>query len=218
MVLKSFGCSFIYGNELQDCTSKQFSQSTWPALYAKHLGLDYQCHAQAGTGNLSILENLLGQLANPEPAIFVVNWTWIDRFDYNNRENNSWKSILPNDTDWSAQYYYRKFHSQYRDKFTTLNHIKLAIDSLQQRNSAFIMTYMDDSMMETAWHTSPAVNYLQTSIAPHLTKFNDMNLLDWSRSNNYPVSELWHPLDQAHQAAFEYIKNSQIFASFGPGN
>ena len=205
MVLKSFGCSFIYGNELLDCTTKQFSQSTWPALYARHHRLDYQCYARPGTGNLVILEQLLNQIADPEPATFIINWTWIDRFDYNNRENNTWKSILPNDADWSAQYYYRKFHSQYRDKFTTLNHIKLAIDALQQRNSSFIMTYMDDSMMETEWHTSPAVAYLQSAIAPHLTTFDGKNLLDWSRNNKYPVSDLWHPLDQAHQAAFEYI-------------
>lgn len=205
MVLKSFGCSFIYGNELLDCTKTQFSQSTWPALYARHHNLDYQCYAQAGTGNLVILEQLLSQIANPEPALFVVNWTWIDRFDYNNREDNTWKSILPNDTDWPSQYYYRKFHSQYRDKFTTLNHIKLAIDALQQRNSTFIMTYMDDSMMETEWHSSPAVAYLQSAIAPHLTTFDGKNLLDWSRDNKYLVSDLWHPLDQAHQAAFEYI-------------
>lgn len=204
MILKSFGCSFIYGNELSDCTTK-FSQRTWPALYAKHHGIDYQCHARAGTGNLVILEKLLSQIANPEPALFVVNWTWIDRFDYNNRENNNWKSILPNHTDMSAQYYYRNFHSQYRDKFTTLNHIKLAIDALQQRNSEFIMTYMEDCIMETVWHTSPAVAYLQSAIAPHLTTFNGMNMLDWSRANNYPVSDLWHPLDQAHQAAFEHI-------------
>ena len=204
MILKSFGCSFIYGNELSDCTTK-FSQSTWPALYAKHHGLDYQCYARPGTGNLVILEKLLSQIANPEPALFVVNWTWIDRFDYNNRENNNWKSILPNHTDMSAQYYYINFHSQYRDKFTTLNHIKLAIDALQQRNSEFIMTYMEDCIMETVWHTSPAVAYLQSAIAPHLTTFNGMNMLDWSRANNYPVSDLWHPLDQAHQAAFEHI-------------
>jgi phospholipase/lecithinase/hemolysin len=32
-----------------------------------------------------------------------------------------------------------------------------------------------------------------------------MNFLDWSRKHNYAISENWHPLEQAHQLAADYL-------------
>ncbi len=86
MILKSFGCSFVYGTDLADDPNgfgkKPASQLTWPALLAKHFNWDYQCFAKPGIGNLQILARLLDSLAVDQPAFFVVTWTWIDRFDY----------------------------------------------------------------------------------------------------------------------------------------
>jgi len=91
-ILKSFGCSFIFGSELLDsdidsviCTP---SQHTWPALVAKHLDFEYECYASPGSGNLQILERLLNQLPTITSSdVVIIGWTWIDRFDYC---NNSW--------------------------------------------------------------------------------------------------------------------------------
>jgi len=137
MKLKSFGCSFVFGTDLADANDGatqlliQPSNHTWPALVAQHLGHDYECFAWAGLGNLQILERVLSQ-ANTEPAVFVVNWSWIDRFDYVQAHDNLWSTIRPTCTTAQAEYYYRHFHSQYQDKLTTLIMIKLAIDTLQQ--------------------------------------------------------------------------------------
>jgi hypothetical protein len=215
MKLKSFGCSFVFGIDLADVNDGgtqlliQPSNSTWPAHIAQHLEYEYECFAWGGLGNLQILERVLSQ-ASTEPALFVVNWTWIDRFDYAQAHDNCWTTIRPTCTSDQAEYYYRHFHSQYRDKLTTLIMIKLAIDTLQQHGHQIIMTYMDDLIFETEWHVSPAVIDLQNYIKPHMTNFEGKNFLDWSRKKGHAISDTWHPLEDAHAAAADYLINQGL--------
>jgi hypothetical protein len=211
MHLKSFGCSFIFGSDLhddgRDGSYATPSQYTWPALLAKDLGYTYDCYARPGAGNLRITEQVLNQTTNIDPAFHIVNWTWIDRFDYTKSENDSWATVMPIDDSVTAKVYYRDLHSQYRDKLTTLIHIKTSLDILLQKKQKFIMTYMDDLIFETHWHTSAAVLELQDYIRPHMTTFEGQSFLDWSRQKRFEISPAWHPLEEAHQAGFEYIKH-----------
>jgi hypothetical protein len=208
MKLKSFGCSFIYGSDLADCNNNISSLKTWPSLLAQQKNLKYTCYAWPGAGNLQILEQLLNQLN--EPALYVIGWSWIDRFDYNNQVDNSWKTIMPIDTGPLAKIYYKDLHSQYRDKFTNLVYIKTAIDTLKQKGYPFIMTHMDNLLFETKWHTTPAVVDLQNYIRPYITQFNGNTFLDWANKKGFPISETLHPLEDAHQAAFELIKSCNL--------
>jgi hypothetical protein len=200
MKLKSFGCSFIYGSDLSD------TQLTWPSLLAQDINYEYQCHAWPGSGNLQILEKLLNQLATNESSLYVVGWTWIDRFDYNNPADDQWQTVMPIDTDFVAETYYKNLHSQYRDKLTTLIYIKNAIDSLKQKDCPFIMTYMDKLIFETEWHTSPAIIEIQNYIRPYMTQFENKTFLEFSNKKGFPISKTLHPLEEAHQAAFELMK------------
>ena len=124
MNLKSFGCSFIFGSELSD-ESSRFSQLTWPAHLAHHLTRTYECYAHPGAGNLQILERILNQSAVSDSSdLFVIGWTWIDRFDYYDADYNPtekitpWSTIMPIDESDIAKVYYKELHSEYRDKFT----------------------------------------------------------------------------------------------------
>jgi hypothetical protein len=186
----------------------QPSNHTWPALVAQHLGHDYECFAWAGLGNLQILERVLSQ-ANTEPAVFVVNWTWIDRFDHV-QDDHSWTTIRPTCTTAQAEYYYRHFHSQYQDKLTTLIMIKLAIDTLQQHGHQIIMSYMDDLIFETEWHISPAVLQLQDHVRPYMTTFEGKTFLQWCQHHGYRINERMHPLEEAHAAAADYLINQGL--------
>ena len=220
MNLKSFGCSFIFGSELSDNQSAvdrgekraQVSQLTWPAHLARYLEHTYKCYARPGSGNLQILERMLNQAASSNSSdLFVIGWTWIDRFDYYDLNYNPkekitpWSTIMPIDETDLSKTYYKELHSEYQDKFTCLTYIKLAIDTLNQKNIPFIMTYMDELLFEQKWHTTPAVTELQQYVKPYMTKFNDKTFLNWSRANNYPETAEWHPLEEAHQAAADYI-------------
>ena len=82
---------------------------------------------------------------------------------------------------------------------------KLAIDTLKQKDCPFIMTYMDELIFETKWHSSPAISILQDYIRPYMTKFDNMNFLDWSQQNGHMISETMHPLESAHKAAADYM-------------
>jgi len=215
MRLKSFGCSFIFGTDLSDARvviqEVTPSQHTWPAHLARHLRYSYSCHARPGAGNLQIAECILNQAANSSSTdLFVVGWTWIDRFDYvdtNNQwpEATPWSTIMPVDTTDIAKMYYRDLHSEYRDKLTTLMSMRLVIDILKQKGIPFVMTCMDNLIFDQRWHTTPAVTDLQEYIKPYMTMFDGQTFLDWCRANNYPVSTTLHPLEAAHQAAGDYM-------------
>ena len=214
MTLKSFGCSFIFGSDLADDGRhlKQATPSklTWPALLAQSQGHDYVCYARPGAGNLQILERLLSQLYQDSSGVFVVGWTWIDRFDYNRDKTHKWHTIMPIDTDARAVEYYRDLHSEFRDKLTTLINIKTAIDALKEKNCPFIMTYMDELMFDTQWHTTPSMLLLQNYIKPYMTKFDGLTFLEWSKKNQFEISPTLHPLEPAHQAGFELIQSYNL--------
>jgi hypothetical protein len=214
MKLKSFGCSFVWGSEMADADPYP-SRCSWPALLAQHLHMPYQCMARPGGGNLLIAEQILNHVAMPgagdqlmEPAFFVINWTYIDRFDYANPTNDRWDTIRPGGA-WDGQeeladYYFRNLHSQYRDKLTTLMHISLCIDAMQQAGHEFVMTYMDHLLFETQWHTSPAVLRLQEYIRSHMRQFDGRNMLEYSRDRGHDFGLQAHPLETAHADLFQY--------------
>jgi hypothetical protein len=209
MMLKSFGCSFIFGTDLPDEGRPGMyagpSQLTWPALIAKKTNLDYGCYACPGSGNLRILESVLSHAASGKKEnLFVIGWTWIDRFDYTTTQDE-WKTILPVDETALAKTYYKDLHSQYRDKLTTLLQIRNAIDVLNQYQIPFIMTYMDDLIFESEWHATSAVIGLQEYIRPYMTTFEGNTFLDWARTKNYEISPTLHPLETAHAAAAEFM-------------
>jgi len=219
MKLKSFGCSFIFGSELQDNvlagSDDLPSCLTWPAHLAQHLDREYICHARPGAGNLQILENILNQSAvSDSEDLFVIGWSWIDRFDYVDTNNKwlgtPWSTIRPVDNTETAKVYYKELHSEYSDKFTSLSYIRLAIDSLKQKGIPFIMTYMDTLMFDQRWHITPAINDLQHYVKPYMTVFDGLTFLEWSRKNKYPESTHWHPLESAHRAAADLIINYNL--------
>jgi len=230
MILKSFGCSFIFGNDLADVVAHLGepyappSKSTWPALLAENFGYDYQCHARPGSGNLRILEKILTQASVSTPDdLFVIGWSWIDRFDYtitltgtahlyDIAGDNVWHTVMPVDTSNTAKIYYKDLHSEFRDKFTTLINIKTAIDVLNQKNISFVMTYIDDLIFEDRWNTNAAIAELQNYIRPHMTTFQGLSFLDWSKQQGFAISDTLHPLESAHRAGFEIIKSYNLTA------
>ena len=104
-----------------------------------------------------------------------------------------------------AKNYYSNLHSEFKDKFTTLAYIQLAITTLEKKNCPFIMTFMDDILLDQKWNITPGVVDLQNSVKPYLSTFNGKNFLAWSKELGYPISNSMHPLDEAHRAAADLI-------------
>lgn len=216
MILKSFGCSFTFGSDLADAGEHghQYSRHTWPSLLAQYHGMKYQCHAFPGIGNLRIAESVLKQVGrDTTPNVYVINWTYIDRFDYD-REGKMlgiWNTIRPTDTSSQADYYYRHFHSQYIDKLTDLITIKAVMDAVAVGGHSMIVTCMDDLLFEKGYHYNSAIELLQSHVQSRMTTFENKNFLEWSQQNSFAISDPGqHPLEDAHQAAFELIKNYNL--------
>ena len=221
MKLKSFGCSFLFGTDLADAGKNLLyingSYLSWPALLAKHLNYDYKCCARPGSGNLQILERILNQTAVEDPSVFVIGWTWIDRFDFvdinigdNQWPGTKWATIMPGANDNLTKVYYKDLHSEYSDKLKTLSYIKLAIDTLKQKNIPFIMTYMDELVFDRRWHVTPGLKLLQDYVQPYMTTFEGLTFLEWSKSKGFEISPTLHPLELAHSSAFELLKNQSF--------
>jgi hypothetical protein len=217
MILKGFGCSFIFGTDLTDLVSgfdPNGSKFTWPALLAQHKSLDYKCYAVPGSGNLQILEKILNQISMSDPMMFVISWSYSDRFDYypsysDKNPLGKWKTIMPNDISDVAKVYYRDLQSEYRDKFSNLSYIKIAVDTLNQKQIPFVMTYMDESLFDRKFNTA-AMAYLQDYVQPHMTTFDGLTFLNWSRKHGHPISQTSHPLESAHAAAAKLIESYNL--------
>jgi hypothetical protein len=212
----SFGCSITFGTDLPDSNPMgEFptsSQLTWPALVAKNLGLPYETWAKGGSGNLSILDRLLNYLYYNSNDIFLINWTFIDRFDYSDpnghhfdKGHNDYLTIRPGDSDQKNDFYFRNLHSEFRDKLTNLIYIKTAVNALRSEKARFIMTAIDDLLWCQKWHAPPHMVKLQNEISPDITNFEGRNFLDWSNHRGFEISNTGHPLGEAHQSACEII-------------
>ena len=200
MKLTSHGCSFVYGSELSS------PSLSWPALIAQKLRSEYHCSAIPGSGNLQIMESVLQHAGGAD--LCVINWTWIDRFDFVDIADESWHTLRPGLDHEHAGYYYRFLHGQYRDILTNLAYILTAVEFLSDHSVPFVMTYMDHLLFDTVqpeWHQPDAVGYLQRCVRQHMQDFDGLNFLDWSRDQGFSISPSWHPLEQAHSAAADYM-------------
>lgn len=224
----------IFGSEMPDLYKDAHSKLTWPAMLATHLNLPYECYAWPGVGNLFIAERVLNQVN--DPAFFVINWTYIDRFDYTitcKQEEmgnlrlkadsgcTEWDTLRPDHVERTAEdhpnrisnakFYYKNLHSQYRDKLVTLMQIKSCIDILKEKQLSFLMTCQDSLIFETKWHTTPAIEELQRYIRPHIKFFLGSSSMDmYAKGRGCNFGPNGHPLEDGHRACFEYV-----LANFG---
>ena len=217
MNIGSFGCSLIFGTDLDDCVPESgdgqcYSHKTWPALIASNLGSSYRSRAHGGSGNLCILNRILDSIQQSHFGMYIIGWTFIDRFDYSDPNGshykdhrNDYETIRPHSDCSMADFYYSKLHSEFRDKFTSLIYIKTAIDALQKAEIPFLMTCVDDLLFDQQWHVSPTIIALQNDVRPFIEDFEDMNFLKWSRRHGFAISMNGHPGEEAHAAAADYM-------------
>lgn len=191
----------------------QCSQLTWPALLSRSLGLQYKCYAWPGRGNFFIASQVLDQLARNESALYVINWTWIDRHDFisTDPKGDPWKTLMPGKKAHEhADFYYRNLHSELRDKISCLQLIKLVTLELLASGQPFIMTYMDDLIFDQRWHVTPGMQKQQAFVEPlmlhwELENHDPMNWSGWAAQQGHEVSEYYHLLASGHELVFQDV-------------
>ena len=100
--LHAFGDSYTYGYELSDCDADGqpgHSSLTYSALSAKHLGMDYKCHAIGHSANNGILRQI--KLANiRKEDTCLVMWSFSVRFAFMFTSEKGWRTINKEEDRW----------------------------------------------------------------------------------------------------------------------
>lgn len=218
----SFGDSFVFGSEI---TGNTDGSKAWAALVAKDLGYSYHTSAVPGCGNDHIARQIYTWFANnsADNTLAVINWTWMCRWDFYIVEHETWITLGPTcvperlkdlvertEAEDMIEFYRTRANSSLLwNKFRNLQTIWAAQQYMKQKGVKSIQTYMDYEMFDEIFHAPDYIKELQQLVKPELQLFDDKNFVDWSHKHGYPVTiQGLHPLEQAHQAAAEYWKDT----------
>ena len=204
----SFGDSFTRGDELADCstpgkiaTHRTYSLSTWPALIAKSLDVEYDSMSVGGRGNQWISQRISAFLDQLRDALLIVNWSWFERFDYIDVETGLWTTTHPRHDNKLDHYFYKNIDSDSWNLHRNLQHIHSTICLLEQNNIDFIMTCIDPMLYTKNDFLSP----LQDQVNHRIINFYGYTFLDWAKHKNFEIGPNGHPLEKAHAEAAKYI-------------
>jgi len=220
----AIGDSFTRGDELADYNNTSdfyhHSKNTWPALIAKSLNADYKCVAIGGRGNQWISWEVAANIYNSYDYgntnfLFIVNWSWFERFDYVNIDDDSWMTTHPRHDNKLDHYFYRNLDSDLWNLFRNLQQIHSTISLLKQHNINFIMTCIDPlyntdicNNRSTQWIEGWRKAIRILDISSNITTFDNMTFLEWSHINDFKCGPNGHPLEDAHSAAAQYIQRT----------
>lgn len=239
----AFGDSFTWGSDMADTMRiaefnqlpeeerkvqqfhERYSRSTWQAKLATKLGLDYKCLAVQGCSNQTIVRTFFENVQAIQPGDLIsVNFTWRDRYDFFDNEEHTWHTVRPSGTEDVKYYelYYKHLHSSHWDQIESLKAINLIIGYLKLNNIDFIATCIDDLIYNDPYHNTHPIQVLQDVHKDDIKWFADKGFHQWSKDNNFPISPMWHPLEEAHEAALDYIlmnwteMNHRAYGKFHP--
>jgi hypothetical protein len=217
MNLLAGGCSLIYGNEISDATTT-YSQLTYPALLAKHLGLSYKCTANPGDGNDSICRKII-EATDQQVKLVVVNWSYHNRFEFHYTEKG-WQSLTCTNSlyknlvsDLSVPFFKELTEIYSWSKY--LQDIILLQTFLNSKNIPYIFSSSDNEFFNENNVIKYNLLYQKLYELIDFTRWfywnddfgNKIGILKWAKINNYPVGPNHHPLELAHLKTYEIIKN-----------
>ena len=218
--IAGFGDSFIYGTEIPG--NADGLSGSWPALISKKLNCHYVCNARAGVGNEQIAQQIYSYINknSVKDTVFVINWTWIGRWDVHLSVADKWITLGPScvplnlqrqlknfltadESDQLLHQFQQNLNSLLGHKFRNLQAIYAVHSLLKRLGAATIITSMDSELFNREWHVPEYIKVLQNEIEPDLLTFEGKNFLDWSRDRGFEITDAWHPLEPAHKAAGE---------------
>ena len=211
----SFGDSFVFGSELENNNDGSMS---WIGLVAKNLGHEYHTSAVPGCGNDHIARQIYTWFSNnsADDALAVINWTWMNRWDFYIVEHETWITLGPTCVPEKLKdlvdrtqaediidfYNTRANSSLIWNKFRNLQTMYAVQTYLKQKNINNIQTYMDYELVDQQYHAPEYIQELQTLVRPDLQLFDSLNFVDWSCKHGFTVTDPGrHPLEDAHLAA-----------------
>lgn len=219
--LVAAGCSFIFGNDLKDQQGAKPSNSTFPALLAQDLGLDYRCVAVPGSGSDSQVRQVIENV-DQDTELVVVCWSYAGRFEFDFDELGWHSTRHLNSNFWAKEIlesFARQFYGNLTQRYQWYHYVK-DIVFLQQWLTAKAIPYLFCSMdpdfskkaiKDTTFQTLCAAINFDHWFFWKIGKRN-LGFRQWSFDMQkidprYEIGEAaQHPLEHAHRESFNLIK------------
>ena len=178
MIIVAGGDSVIFGSELKDCTNGLQTSYSLSTFSALLAGNDeYHCTAYPGIGNGEIVERLINRLDTLDRCGVIVSWTW----PYRTNELTADKYII------ELQTYLEKRNFPYM--FTCLDSCWVYEKSENR-----------DKINWNRWYFFPAGTVkIKETLVPR-------GFYQWAVESKYNVGPDMHPLEDAHRAAYNLMK------------
>ena len=227
MILVAAGDSFIWGSELADCRHCRYgysgySKQTFSALLAHQANMQYACAAYPGNANNAISRMAIDMLNNiQEDKFLLVEWTYPQRYEF--RINDEWVSVNSWHTaakEFSESYFKHAGDSEYFELYAVLKEIVFLQHYCQVNNIPYMFMTADNHFYEHenyARRQDAGLNNLYNQIdwdkwflfKPGIEENETRaprGFYQWAIENKYIVGPQGHPLEEAHRAAAELIK------------
>jgi hypothetical protein len=178
MIIVAGGDSVIFGSELKDCANG-LQDSYSRSTFAALLAedTDYYCTAYPGIGNEEIVERIVKRLDTLDHCGVIVSWTWPGR----------------------------------TNELTADKHIIKLQDYLEKRNIPYLFTCLDNCIVHEPSENRNKINWDQGYFFPAGTveikeTLAPRGFYQWAVESKYSVGPNMHPLEDAHRAAYNLMK------------
>lgn len=211
--LITHGCSFTYGEELQDP-----SVSSWPALVASQLGIELLNLARPAYSNDAILQDMVAQDINLIPAgiqpswdhytdLVIICWTTYLRMQY--VDQSGWFTLWPG-REYDKGNKFTKFDTlrEQMTKYTAvlnnedwlysrwLTQVVLMQDHLESLHARYLFFSAFDNQQQYSKQSKTHARLLAKIKTDHFIGWPDQGFTEWA----YPceLGPRKHPLEQGH--------------------
>jgi hypothetical protein len=209
------------------------SLKTWPALYATFKGYDYKTCSRCGISNQGIARYVIDAVESISPDVVIVQWTFFDRYEIrlnnpNLSSNQSYyyvlSSFMSNDLRYSdvkinsikedlhptikniSTMWYRHIDS---DESGYFNYLKNKIDLanyLRWKKIPFVFANSQSKLIDVEKTTTDGSLLTLINLDKTIPEidFEGHGFYNWAKIKQYTFG-VNHPLDQAHQEAFNIL-------------
>ena len=200
------GCSFTWGDELENPEEQRFSRLVCNKLGAEEINVS--C---CGWSNDLILHNFLKQ---PKPDVAVIQWTIKNRWQIWDDSQNDWETLNVNKKyrlQWNAIRYYRHVYTDQHgienywknvyltEQYCKDNDIKLIMMNVKYEKPVVDYVSPYQSLCETG-----EIPFIKGGILPYSNKMKPDELKEY-------WMEYLHPNIKGHQIIADYLINTQKF-------
>lgn len=192
------GCSFTWGDELENPEEERYSRLVCNKLGAKEVNV-----SRCGWSNDLILHNFLKR---PKPDVAVIQWTQISRWQMWDDSQDDWETLNINkkyNLQWNAVRYYRHVYTDQHGIENYWKNVYLVEQYCKDNDIKLIMMNMNDK--------KPTVDYMSPYQCLCKSKIPSIQrgIIPVPKHKTSEWYEYWmeyfHPSPKGHQMIADYL-------------